>query len=193
MIVTVLVAGAGLGLLPDFTGNSASSAEASSDAAFATLTQARLTEVTPAPATVTPKPVSTELPADSGTGKRVVFSQSDQRVWLVDANGVAETTYLVSGSIHDNLNPGTFRVYSRSERATSFNYTSTMRYFVRFAHGPNAAIGFHDIPLDRSGNLEQTTAQLGTPLSSGCIRQERPNAIKLWNFAPVGTKVVVLA
>ncbi|MGZ4446323.1 MAG: L,D-transpeptidase, partial [Nocardioides sp.] len=70
--------------------------------------------------------------------------------------------------------------------------SGTMRYFVRFAHGQNAAIGFHDIPVD-DGHLVQTRAQLGTPQSHGCVRQARPDAIALWHFAPLGTTVVVTA
>jgi lipoprotein-anchoring transpeptidase ErfK/SrfK len=41
------------------------------------------------------------------------------------------------------------------------------------------------------GERLQTTAELGTPLSHGCIRQARPDAKALWRFAPVGTTVVV--
>ena len=43
------------------------------------------------------------LPRDSGSGKRVVFSKSAQRVWLVDSSGTVAATYLVSGSLTDNL------------------------------------------------------------------------------------------
>jgi lipoprotein-anchoring transpeptidase ErfK/SrfK len=39
----------------------------------------------------------------------------------------------------------------------------------------------------------QTAAQLGTPQSHGCIRQEREDAIALWDFAPIGTEVDVTA
>jgi lipoprotein-anchoring transpeptidase ErfK/SrfK len=68
-----------------------------------------------------------------------------------------------------------------------------MQYFVRFTRGPTgAAIGFHTIPT-KNGVPLQTTAQLGTPQSHGCIRQDMPDAVALWNFAPVGTKVVVVA
>ncbi|MCW2842558.1 MAG: ErfK/YbiS/YcfS/YnhG family protein [Nocardioides sp.] len=132
----------------------------------------------------------TALPAGSGTGYRVVFSQSRQRVWLVPRGHRVERTYLVSGSRYDNLDPGTYEVYSRSEQAWGIDDSGTMKYFVRFAHGDNAAIGFHDIPID-DGQLVQTVAQLGTPMSHGCIRQERPDAIALWKFAPLGTTVVV--
>ena len=132
----------------------------------------------------------TALPQHSGSGRRVVFSQGRQRVWLVSGDHHVARTYLVSGSLTDNLDPGTYEVYSRSEKAWGIDDSGTMRYFVRFAHGDNAAIGFHDIPVD-DGHLVQTRAQLGTPQSHGCIRQERPDAIALWKFAPLGTTVVV--
>ena len=140
----------------------------------------------------TAKTGTPRLPADSGSGRRVVFDQSRQRVWLVTGGHHVARTYLVSGSLTDNLDPGTYEVYSRSEKAWGIDDSGTMKYFVRFAHGDNAAIGFHDIPVD-DGHLVQTTAQLGTPQSHGCIRQERPDAIALWKFAPLGTTVVVTA
>ncbi|MEV5001011.1 L,D-transpeptidase [Nocardioides sp. LML1-1-1.1] len=136
---------------------------------------------------------STALPAGSGKGRRIVFSQGRQRVWLIDGTGDVERTYLVSGSVTDNLARGTFAVYSRSRNAVGIDDSGTMEYFVRFTHGTGgSAIGFHTIPVD-DGKPVQTLKQLGTPLSHGCIRQERSNAIALWEFAPIGTKVVVTA
>ena len=133
------------------------------------------------------------VPADSGSGYRVVFDQSDQRVWLVDGQERVQRTYLVSGSLYDNLHPGTYSVYSRSEQAYGIDDSGTMRFFVRFTQGDNgAAIGFHDIPVD-DGAPVQTAAQLGTPRSHGCIRQVRADAIALWDFAPIGTEVDVTA
>jgi hypothetical protein len=130
------------------------------------------------------------LPADSGTGRRVVFDLEQQRVWLVGARGGVKRTYLASGSVTDNLRPGTFEVYSRSEHATGIDGT-TMRWMVRFTHGDNAAIGFHDLPLGDDGHPVQRLRDLGTPQSHGCIRQAPGDAQALWTFAPVGTKVVV--
>jgi lipoprotein-anchoring transpeptidase ErfK/SrfK len=135
---------------------------------------------------------SDALPARSGSGRRVVFDMSAQRVWLVGRDDRVRRTYLVSGSLTDNLKPGTYEVYSTSRHAVGIDDSGTMQYMVRFAHGKRAAIGFHDIPVD-GGEPVQTRAELGTPRSHGCIRQARPDARALWDFAPVGTKVVVLA
>ncbi|MFC5727942.1 MULTISPECIES: L,D-transpeptidase [Nocardioides] len=136
-------------------------------------------------------PVGTALPASSGTGRRIVFSEIRQRVWLVDSANDVLRTYLASGSVYDNLDPGTYEVFSRSRWATGVDDSGTMEYFVRFTHGDaGAAIGFHTIPVD-DGEPVQTLRELGTPLSHGCIRQKRSDAIALWDFAPIGTTVVV--
>ena len=135
---------------------------------------------------------SLELPVDSGEGRRVVFDMSAQRVWLVGGAGVVRRSYPVSGSVTDNLDPGTYEVYSKSEQAWGIDDSGSMKYMVRFTHGDNAAIGFHDIPV-RDDAPVQSRAELGTPQSHGCIRQWRPDARALWDFAPVGTKVVVVA
>ncbi len=132
------------------------------------------------------------VPAASGTGRRIVFSQHLQRVWLVGKGEQAKRTYLVSGSLTDNLQPGTYQVYSRSQNATGLGDSGVMTHFVRFTQGPTgAAIGFHSIPT-KDGQPLQTVNQLGSPESHGCIRQWLPDAVALWNFAPIGTTVVVL-
>ena len=135
---------------------------------------------------------SDALPPRSGNGKRVVFDMSAQRVWLVDRGDRVRRTYLVSGSLTDNLKPGSYEVYSTSRHAVGIDDSGRMQYMVRFTRGERAAIGFHDIPVDE-GELVQSRDQLGTPQSHGCIRQWRPDARALWYFATVGTKVVVIA
>lgn len=138
------------------------------------------------------KQASTALPTASGSGKRVVFSKRAQRVWLVNANGNPISTYLVSGSVTDNLSPGRYHVYSRSRWAVGVDESGAMQYFVRFAHGVNAAIGFHSIP-SKLGHPLQKISQLGTPQSHGCIRQKLVDAERMWGFAKTGTAVVVVA
>lgn len=197
----------GVGVLPSVASGSGDSARPALAVATTTPSSAPATQAAaPAPADkelVAEEPNATHgtvtadddppVPANSGEGKRIVFDQSDQRVWLVGEDGSVERTYLVSGSLYDNLFPGTYAVYSKSLQAWGVDDSGTMEYFVRFTHGTNgAAIGFHDIPVD-NGRLIQTAAQLGTPQSHGCIRQLRADAIALWEFAPVGTEVDVTA
>lgn len=138
-------------------------------------------------------PATAPLPADSGSGKRVVFDITQQQVWLVEDDGSVARTYLVSGSRFDQLDPGSYQVFSASRQAVSWTGSETMEYMVRFHRGRNANIGFHDIPVQSATGAEvQTLSELGTPLSDGCIRQDHEDARALYEFAPVGTTVVVL-
>ena len=139
------------------------------------------------------QPARAPLPADSGSGKRVVFDITGQQVWLVNSGNEVERTYLVSGSKYDQLEPGTYEVFSMSRHTTSWTGSETMEYMVRFHRGKNSNIGFHDIPVKTStGEEVQTLSELGAPLSDGCIRQDVEDAIALYEFAPVGTAVVVV-
>jgi hypothetical protein len=184
LVVTLVTMLGAVGILPAGSpAAAASGAQSGSQAALATVT------IPDAPSS---SATSVALPASSGTGKRVVFDMSDQRVWLVDESEGVLSTYLVSGSLTDNLSPGTYAVYSRSRWAVGIDDSGVMQYFTRFTHGANAAIGFHSIPT-KNGHPLQTRAQLGTPQSHGCIRQALPDAKRLWAFAPEGTKVVVTA
>ena len=137
-------------------------------------------------------PEISALPARSGQGRRIVYSLSQQQVWLVGAAGRVRHSHLVSGQM-SQPDPGAYRVYSKSRHASSAVSVATMQYMVRFTYGEStgAAIGFHDIPRRPDGTYEQRPDQLGQPVSAGCIRQRRSDARKLWDFAPVGAKVVV--
>jgi lipoprotein-anchoring transpeptidase ErfK/SrfK len=136
------------------------------------------------------------LPPDSGTGRRVVYSKSRQRLWTVESSGVVSKTHLVSGRLTWNQpRPGTYSVFSRSRYTCNIkNPYICWRYMVRFARGPGGDnIGFHEIPTDtRTGRKLQSIGQLGTPLSGGCVRQAPSDAIFMWGWAPIGTTVVVL-
>jgi lipoprotein-anchoring transpeptidase ErfK/SrfK len=133
-----------------------------------------------------------ELPEGSGAGRRVVYSNSAQRVWLVGDDGVAFDSWLVSGR-RGVPRPGVYSVYSRSPVSTAHNGSVSMQYMVRFANGRTLAIGFHSIPVTRGGRMIQKLEQLGTFRSSGCVRQRVEDAAKMWDFAAIGTPVVVIA
>lgn len=148
----------------------------------------------PAPKPPAPKPPAPDLrglPGDSGTGRRVVYSVGQQRVWWVEGNGQVVHTYLVSGRA-GTPRTGTYHVFSKSRHTTSMNGKARMQNMVRFAHGKGAAIGFHSIPTDLRGRPLQSEAQLGTYRSAGCVRQKNIDAEFLYAWAPVGTKVVVV-
>lgn len=133
------------------------------------------------------------LPEGSGSGRRVVYDRMGQRVWAVDENETIIRSWLVSGSKYNNETPGTHEVYSRSDVSTAWNGKAFLPKMVRWLRTDIGAIGFHAIPLHREDNSPyQTEAELGTRLSGGCQRQANADADFLWDFAQIGTPVVVI-
>ena len=125
--------------------------------------------------------------------KHVVYGVSDQRMWLVAADGALVDTYAVSGR-DGTPAPGRYRVFSKSVKAWSFTPGVTMKHMVRFTRGRSgAAIGFHSIPNDRHRTPIQTIDELGEYRSAGCVRQRNDKAAQLYEWAPIGTPVVVIA
>ncbi|MEO6125494.1 MAG: L,D-transpeptidase [Ilumatobacteraceae bacterium] len=142
--------------------------------------------------TAPPSTDNSALPLSSGAGRRVVYSKVRMRVWKVEADGSVSETYRVSGRMDQPL-PGTYQVFSKSLRTCSNHSPDIcMRFMVRFAHsfrGDN--IGFHEIPA-RNGRPLQVEDQLGQALSGGCVRQSTADAIRMWDWAQIGTTVVVV-
>jgi hypothetical protein len=140
----------------------------------------------PLPGGGEPPPQHVPYP-DVGSGKRIIYSNSQQRVWLVEADGSLAKTHLVSGK-KGVPGPGTYSVYSKSINANSYNGI-TMTHMVRFAHGARLPYGFHSIPKYANGTPMQTEAELGSYRSGGCVRQLYADAVFLYDWAPIGTTV----
>ena len=177
----------------------ASNLAASADAIAAATRGSSIQETPTLPPPPTEAPTTTEVvaPPDtgvpylSGVGRRVVYSKNQMRVWIVDGNNVTVRTYRVSGRFGQPT-PGSYQVFSRSAFTCNIDHPNIcMRFMVRFAHGPlGDNIGFHEIPR-RDGVPIESDAQLGQALSGGCVRQATADAMYMWDFAGIGTTVVV--
>ena len=147
----------------------------------------------PLSSVATSGPHAPPLPPNSGSGKRLVYDRSGQRIWAVSKDETVIRSWLVSGSKFGNETPGTHQVYSRSEMSTAWNGKAFLPHMVRWLKTDLGNIGFHGIPLHVSdGTVYQTEADLGKRLSGGCQRQANPDADFVWEFAQIGTTVVVI-
>jgi L,D-transpeptidase catalytic domain len=137
-------------------------------------------------------------PRKSGSGKRIVWDKSASQVWLVEKSGTVRCSYPVTDNDEDTP-VGAYQIRSKSAMSSSVD---DGRYW-RLAHmarfylqpGHRLWIGFHAVPQSPSGQWIQPLSSLGKPgyRSHGCVRQHPTNAANLFAFAPVGTKVVVIA
>lgn len=129
---------------------------------------------------------------DVGEGKRIIYANREQRVWLVDERNQLVDTYLVSGREAVPA-PGTYHIFSKSVNAWAGHNGITMRWMARFAVARSGlAIGMHAIPRYSNGQPMQTEDELGYYRSGGCVRQPDDKAQALYDWAPIGTTVIVL-
>ena len=132
------------------------------------------------------------VPIKSGTGRRIVYANRQQRVWVINADNEVIRTFPVSGML-GQPGKGTFRVFSKSPTSYSPEFAGvTFRFMTRFAIGRNGGnIGFHEIP-SRNSKPMQTVDELGAFKGSGCLRSSTQDARFIYQWATLGTKVVVV-
>ena len=143
--------------------------------------------------TTTPVPVeAAPVPIKSGAGRRIVYANRQQRVWVINENNEVIRTFLVSGML-GQPGKGTFRVFSKSPTSFSPEFAGvTFRFMTRFAIGRNGGnIGFHEIPVCNKKPM-QTVEELGAFKGSGCLRSSTQDALFIYQWATLGTKVVVV-
>ena len=75
-------------------------------------------------------PSGPPLPPNSGSGRRIVYSNKQQRLWLVEANGVVSHSFLVSGR-HGLPSVGVHQVFSKVPSSPSGDLT--LPWTLRFA------------------------------------------------------------
>ncbi len=126
---------------------------------------------------------------DEGSGRRIIYTNGGQRVWLIDDTGELYKTHQVSGR-RGIPGVGRYRIYSMSRYAWAPYDGITMEFMVRFARG-EWPYGFHSIPVHPNDAPMQTPAQLGTHRSGGCVRQLWDDAEAVYNWSTVGTRVIV--
>jgi peptidoglycan hydrolase-like protein with peptidoglycan-binding domain len=136
------------------------------------------------------------VPRRTGTGRRIVISQGQNWVWLVDARGKV----VRQGGIIDNptyLKPGTYTSGAKCGRAARIRKNTDgarlyLNNFVRFAP---CGIGFHQIPTYKSNGAQiHADWLLGTnsKASHGCIRVSASMSATIWSFAATSVRVVVI-
>lgn len=126
---------------------------------------------------------------DEGSGRRIIYTNGGQRVWLINDTGELHKTHQVSGR-RGIPSVGRYRIYSMSRYAWAPYDGITMEYMVRFARG-EWPYGFHSIPIHPNDAPLQTPAQLGTHRSGGCVRQLWDDAQAVFEWSTIGTRVIV--
>jgi hypothetical protein len=129
------------------------------------------------------RPASAPVPDGSGTGRRIVYSLGQKRVWLVDASDAARRTFAVwPGTVSPD--PGTYTVSSRNAATTGSDGVQ-IQHIVYFTAKSGVSIAFSNA-VDGSSPPPPS----GTP--TGGIRMHKADGVAVWAFGATGTTVTVV-
>ncbi|WNI17142.1 hypothetical protein [Actinacidiphila sp. ITFR-21] len=132
------------------------------------------------PTTPPPPP---PVPANSGTGKRIVYSLSQQRVWVVPPGGAPVATFtVVPGTVP--AKPGTHYVSGRTP-STVGGDGARIEHVVYFEYTAETWVAF-------SARTDDKVVAPGRSLHTGGIRAHRADIARIWNNTVHGSTVVVL-
>ncbi|MBP5938942.1 L,D-transpeptidase [Streptomyces acidiscabies] len=124
------------------------------------------------------------LPAKSGTGRRIVYSLSEDRVWLVDADDQSRRTFDVWPGTVDPA-PGTYTISVRTPATTGSDGVA-VEHVVYFTVKSGINIAFSNA-VDGSS---PPPAPAGT--QTGGIRLHKEDGTALWAFGATETRVRVV-
>jgi hypothetical protein len=142
-------------------------------------------------AAATPRPTATHaqtaappppVPPHSNTGKRIVYSLSQSRVWVVPPSGKFSTFLVQAGTVP--ATPGTYFVTKRNATGTGSDGV-TIEHAVFFEFTQETWVAF-------SAATDDKVTKPKASLRTGAIRAHRADETKLWNNTVVGSTVVVL-
>ncbi|MEW2255776.1 hypothetical protein [Streptomyces sp. NPDC047869] len=132
-----------------------------------------------------PKPSAPPaLPDGSGSGRRIVYSVGQKRVWLVDATGHAAHTFTVwPGTVSPR--PGGYSVTLRTQSLKGSDGVEIehVMYFTK-VEGVNIAF---------SNALDGSSPPPAGGQKLGGIRMRKQDGAALWSFGDTGAKVTVVS
>ncbi|WFB87182.1 MULTISPECIES: hypothetical protein [Streptomyces] len=125
------------------------------------------------------------VPADSGTGRRVVYSVGQDRVWLVDASDTTRRSFKVwPGTVDPG--PGEYSVGTRRQEPTTGSDGVRIEQIMYFTQEDGLWVAFSNA-VDGSS---PPPAAAGT--KTGGIRLPKADGDALWEFGSPGTTVTVV-
>ncbi|MFH8800472.1 hypothetical protein ACH4F6_12865 [Streptomyces sp. NPDC017936] len=128
-------------------------------------------------------PTAAPVPDGSGTGRRVVYSLGQRRVWLVDADEEARRSFTVwPGTVDPD--PGRYTVSLRKDATTGSDGVK-IEHIVYFSAKSGVNIAFSNA-VDGSSPPPASGGQ------TGGIRMAKADGSALWAFGATGTTVRVV-
>lgn len=103
-------------------------------------------------------------------------------------NGIAINAYKISSGRPGSPTPtGEFRVLNKHPRGWSRIAKLWMPYWMAFT---TRGHGLHELP-EWPGGKKEGANHLGKPVSGGCVRMGVGTAKEMYDWAPIGTRIII--
>lgn len=132
-----------------------------------------------------PTPTPTPIPP-----KKIVVDVSEQRMYVYEGTLLIYKWVCSTGEPGRDTRTGTFFVQSRIDEAWSSVWRLRMPYWLGIYWAGSSENGIHALPINSNGTT-LWAGFLGSKVSFGCVILDTPNARTLFNWAGIGTPVII--
>lgn len=132
---------------------------------------------------------SASAPAAASGGKRIVIDLSEQHLYAYQGETLVYS-FVASTGMGGGTRTGTFHVLDKYPNAYASTWNLQMPYWLGIYWAGALENGIHALPILGNGQ-RLWEGYLGTPVSYGCIILGTQEALTLYEWAEVGTSVVI--
>ncbi len=129
-------------------------------------------------------------PVSTGSAKRIVVDLSEQHLYAYQGGTLVYSFVASTGMAGSRTSPGTFSVLNKLPNAYASTWNLQMPYWLGIYWSGTLQNGIHALPILSNGQ-QLWAGYLGTPVSYGCIVLGTYEAGQLYQWADVGTPVVI--
>ena len=123
--------------------------------------------------------------------KRIVVDISEQRCWRYQGEQLLNTWRCSTARPGYATRVGTFRVQSKLSKAYGSTWNIWMPYWLGIYWSGRVENGFHGLPWNATTGARTWAGLVGTPITYGCIMLDNKAMKQLWEWADIGTTVVI--
>lgn len=122
--------------------------------------------------------------------KKIVVDISEQRCYRYEGETLLNV-WKCSTGMNNATKTGTFRVQSKLRKAFGSTWNIWMPYWLGIYWAGPVENGFHGLPWKADTGRKIWGGLVGTPATYGCVMLKDGPMKELWEWAEIGTKVVI--
>ncbi len=122
--------------------------------------------------------------------KKIVVDISEQRCWRYEGDTLLNTWRCSTGR-NNSTATGNFRVQSKLRKAYGSTWGIWMPYWLGIYWAGPTENGIHGLPWDAKSGARTWAGLVGVPITYGCVMLTDAVMKEVWEWADIGTRVVI--